>query len=133
MNFQEFKKIVKGLSGTIWTKIWAYADTDLKRLFLYASLHSALTKCGPHQTEEIKSLNESLNLVKDHSALKLPMLYARRIWGNLTPLDKIDITSDRFIQRVIKKTPCWLRYTEDQEFREDLQRYMSFCQTRCTA
>ncbi len=111
----------------IWAWIWGRLDCEFKRMCVMASLHAVLLKCDGSDPEKIKQMNDSLKLVRDVNALKLPTLFGPMLWKKVLPINKMDVSSDKCIQRIIRMTPCWLRYTDETEFREDLRELLQYC------
>lgn len=111
----------------IWAWIWGRLDCEFKRMCVMASLHAVLLKCDGSDPEKIKQMNDSLKLVRDVNALKLPTLFGPMLWKKVLPINKMDVSSDKCIQRIIRMTPCWLSYTDETEFREDLRELLQYC------
>ncbi|AEH03600.1 hypothetical protein AVT69_gp175 [Pseudomonas phage PhiPA3] len=117
------RKVAEGL----WLFFWNRVDDDLKRLCVMASLHAALVQCRDHECSRIARLNSTMRLVRDESALRLPTLFGPYLWKGILPIDKNDLTSEKFYKRIARKTPCWLLYTDECVFIEDLKQLMQFC------
>lgn len=110
-----------------WRWIWGRTDVDFRRLCVMASLHAVLAQCSYKETEQIKALNQSLHLVRDIDALKLPILFSKVVWTGVLPIEKIDASTDIYIERIARMTPCWLQYTDRQSFIAELKQLFVFC------
>lgn len=119
-----FKKSVKNGFRAIWIKLWDYADPELKRMCVMASLYSVIVQCKTNECEKISHLNSNMKLVRDEAALRLPIHYGPYVWKGVIAIDKIDkadLTTDQFFMRLIRKTPCWMKYADDATFLKDLK------------
>lgn len=92
-----------------------------------ASLHAALLECTDDEQKKIDRLNSKMQLVRDVNALRLPTLFGPRMWKGILPIDKIDLTNDAYLMRIVRKTPCWLLYTDEETFIQELKQLFYFC------
>lgn len=97
-------------------------------MFVLASLYARLMRVDEDNLEELKELNENLDLSKDPKALRAPTLFSQWVWGNTLPIERIDLDhADRYIMRLVKKTPCWLWYADQDTRKKDLQNLIIYC------
>lgn len=113
--------------GKLWAWIWSHLDYKFKRMCIMASLHAVLLKLDDKDSEKIKQMNDSLKLVRDVNALRLPTLFGPVVWTRILHINKIDIDSEKSINRIVRMTPCWLRYTTEAEFRDDIKALLEYC------
>lgn len=92
-----------------------------------SSLHAQLIACTDGECEKMQKLNSRLHLVKDISAMRLPTLFGPTIWRGVRPLAKMEKLNDRYFERLVRMTPCWLLYTDTATFIKDLREMVSFC------
>lgn len=111
----------------IWFMLWYRAPNKGKRLFVLASLYARLS--GMDDTVDSKDLsrvNSEFKLTANQRALKFPALASRWVWKRIFPLDKVMFHSleneEHYINRLVKKTPCWLWYADCDERRDDIRR-----------
>lgn len=121
--------ILKPLNN-IWIWIWSLLDCKFKRMCVLASLHAVLLDCDDSESDRIRELNDKFKLVHDVNALRLPTLIGPVLWRKILPIEQIDTSTDRYIQRLMRMTPCWLRYDDDQSFKQDLTALMDYCTRR---
>ena len=121
-----FKLGIQMLSNQLWMWIWSRLDNEFKRMCLLASLHAVISNCKEPNPSEIAELNSKMRLVKDENALRFPMLMGSLIWKDIKNVDKFDLKSQRYVERIARKAPCWLKYTDDSSFKTDLQQLLSY-------
>lgn len=92
-----------------------------------SSLHAQLTACCESDQEKLERLNSDLKLVGDVSAMRLPTLFGPMIWKGIKPLAKMDVINDRYFERLVRHTPCWLLYTDHQSFIQELKEMVGYC------
>lgn len=93
-----------------------------------ASLHAQLARCTTDDCRAITRLNQHMQLVSDYNAMRLPILFASKIWKNLPSIDKLDTNNSKLVQRIIRHTPCWLHYTSKEGFESDIRDLLGFCE-----
>jgi len=115
----------------LWFYIWSNASDRCKRMFVLSSLYARLMRCDEDSLEELKELNKNLDLSRDTKVLRTPTLFSSWVWGNLLPLDSINLEHiDRYAMRLVKKTPCWLWYADPETRRKDIQELIAYCLQR---
>lgn len=129
----KFTDLILKLFSYAWAWVWSRLDNKFKRMCMLASLHAVLLKCDDTETKRIAELNNVLGLVQDVNALRLPTLFGPLLWKRVLPIEVIDVTTDRYIQRIVRMTPCWLLYTDESEFKKDLRRLLNYCNGRSLA
>lgn len=123
---KSFWDIIKNPFISIWEYLWYKTDDDFKKMCFISSLHAKLKKCKESDLESLKNLNNEMRLVKDVNAMRLPILLGPIIWKKLTPLEIVSSNQDKFIQRVVRKVPCWLRYSKDEEMSNDVRMLLEY-------
>lgn len=92
-----------------------------------ASLYATLTECSD-DTKRLDRLNQELKLSRDTNALKFPAVIGQWLWKNILPIHRVDLQhEDRYISRLVKKTPCWLCYADTETRHADIRRLIDFC------
>lgn len=122
-----FMKSITGIPGTIWRWCWSKLDVDFRRMCVMSSLHAQLIVCTDGECEKMQKLNSKLNLLGDVDAMRLPTLFAPKIWRGVKPLAKMDHLNDRYFERLVRMTPCWLLYTDKQTFIRELKVMVGYC------
>lgn len=112
---------------TIWHGLWERSDVGFRRMCVIASLHAQLVKCSSDDNRSICRLNERMQLVADSNAMKLPTLFGNVIWKNIPQVDKVDLTSDRMVRRIIRSMPCWLNYGTQERLESDIKSLLWYC------
>lgn len=113
----------------LWLFLWNRTQDRFKRMCLLASLHAQLTKCHVDDVAELKNINEEMDLMRDVRALRCPTLFAPMIWKTVLPIERIDLSrSDAYVERILKKSPCWLLYADHETRREDVRQLLAYCQ-----
>lgn len=110
-----------------WFKLWDRIDNRFKRMCVLASLHAVLMDCNEPGCNTVNNLNESLDLVKDAEAMRFPMLFAPLIWKGVLPISHYEASSDKLVTRLMRKTPCWLKYTDDESFTNEIKQLLNYC------
>lgn len=117
-----------------------FLPTKIKRMIFLSSLLAYIQGTKNPNQQLVYKLNHLLKLSNNDKATMVPPLINERIWGNLVsrsePFGKNGLLlSDlseirdyevfayhsRFISdRIIRRTPTWLRYGSNKQIREDL-------------
>lgn len=92
-----------------------------------ASLHAQLSRCSTDNCHAIAMLNKHMLLVNDYNAMRLPTLFASLVWKNLPCIDILDTNNKKLVRRIMRLTPCWLNYTSEQGYENDIQELLGFC------
>jgi hypothetical protein len=117
----------------LWFYFWSNASDRCKRMFVLSSLYARLMQCSEDDLDELKALNENLDLTRDTRALRTPALFSTWVWGRTLPLDRVDMERvDSYVTRLVKKTPCWLWYADQETRRRDIQDLILYCVYRKT-
>lgn len=111
----------------VWHGLWEQSDVGFRRMCVIASLHAQLVKCSSDDTGSICRLNERMQLVADSNAMKLPTLFGNIIWKNVPTVDKVNLSSDRMVHRIIRSMPCWLNYGTDEKLEADIKSLLWYC------
>lgn len=124
-----FLQVVTSPLRAVWVFVWNRLDDRLKRMCLMASLHAALLQCNEHEHARIAKLNSSMDLIRGdlEDALRLPTLFGKYVWRGILPIEKVDLNSEKYVQRIVRMTPCWLTYTDESNFIDELKQLFSFC------
>ena len=126
---------IKTVAVRAWNSAWSKTPAKFRRMTVLSSLYAVMTKCDESDKERLSSLNENLKLTRDVDCMRFAVLIAPRWWRkrlhsqpSITERTSID-TYARYLARSI---PCWLRYGEDDEVREDLRQLLHHCQREAT-
>ncbi len=111
----------------VWHGLWERSDVGFRRMCVIASLHAQLVKCSSDDDSRICRLNERMQLVADSNAMKLPTLFGKVIWKNIPTVDKVNVSSDRMVRRIIRSMPCWLNYGTQEKLESDIRSLLGFC------
>lgn len=109
-----------------WEYLWSKVDTSFKKMCLIASLHAAIKGCQESDIKSLNSLNQQLHLVKDVNALRLPVLVGPLLWDETLRFEKLDIDKSNAIKRILRKLPCWIKYSDDVTMGEDISKLFSY-------
>lgn len=105
----------------LWGYIWSKTDMSFKKMCLLASLHASIRECDERNIKELKELNNSLNLVKDVNAMRLPILLGPVFWSKNIQAKKLDINQEKTIIKILRKLPCWIKYSDDDTISKDIK------------
>lgn len=115
----------------LWFLLWYRTPDQSKRMCVLASLYAQLMECAPTDRECLEFVNHQMGLSRDTNALKFPVAISRWIWRNTLPLRQIQLNNeDRYIARLVKKTPCWLWYADAETRHADIRRLIEICGRR---
>lgn len=109
-----------------WEYLWSKVDIRFKRMCLISSLHAAIKGCQEYDIKNLSSLNQSLHLVKDVNALRLPVLVGPLLWDEALHFEKLDFDKTSAIKRILRKLPCWIKYSDDVTMGEDISKLFSY-------
>jgi len=106
-------------------------DNDFKRMLVLAIIHSKWVggDIVRERYAKIESMNEQMCLVKDSNALKFPTCIADKCLFDIPSLTEAKRSPDFGWHRAWRAIPCWLRYADEEAFRNDMQRLFSLCAT----
>ena len=128
--------LIRGVYNVIlhvWFYLWSNASDRCKRMIVLSSLYARLMRCDEDDLEELKELNENLDLSRDTKVLRTPTLFSTWVWGNTLPLERVNLDRvDSYIMRLVKKTPCWLWYADQETRRRDIKKLIIYCIQRKT-
>lgn len=105
----------------LWGYIWSKTDVPFKKMCLLASLHASIRECDERNIKELKALNNSLKLVKDVNAMRLPILLGPLLWSNNIQAKKLDTNQEKTIVKILRKLPCWIKYSDDDTISRDIK------------
>lgn len=92
-----------------------------------SSLHAQLISCNEDDKDKLQALNTRFHLVNDSAAMRLPALFGSTVWRGVKPLEKMEFINDRYFERLVRRTPCWLMYTDKEAFIKELREMVGFC------
>lgn len=108
----------------LWIMIWYRLPEKGKRLFVLVSLYSRLSGKCTFDQRELREINSRFSLTKNPRALNFPALAAGKVWTSILPLEQVTFHNDRnrehYVNRLVKKTPCWLWYADSETRRRDI-------------
>ncbi len=117
-----------GFAERIWIALWNRTPVDFRRMSLLSSLYARFAECHEDDKERLTQVNEELKLTRHVGHMQFSVFVAPVVWRNILPISRIDGERlDVYITRVIKNTPCWLKYGEDEVLREDIGHLMRYC------
>lgn len=112
----------------LWFIIWYRIPDQSKRLCVLASLYAQLTESTEDDVDRLAFINEELGLSRDTRSLRFPALIAPYIWRNAKCLKNINLDNpERYVQRLLRRTPCWLWYADKETRQHDIQRLLQLC------
>lgn len=112
----------------VWSKLWDFMPVRCKRMCVLVSLYARMENFDEDDIQHLKQINERLHLTRDVNALRFPTLLAPWLWGNVITADKVDPDrTEQYIDRLARRTPCWLQYTDTTSFKEDLRQILELC------
>lgn len=129
---------LSGMNGAVRKGFQGFLQAHLpkrtKRMVFLASLTARLKGSQPFDNETLEKLNRVMELAKTDSALKLPYELSRAIWHGKNPYEilKTDITEGSFSNvrikemsaSIINAMPDWLRYGDNQDIEQDVERLL---------
>lgn len=117
-----------GFFERLWIALWNRTPTDFRRMSLLSSLYARFAECHEDDKERLTQVNAEFKLTRDVRSMQFSVFVAPFIWSHVLPIHRIDGERlDVYISRVIKNTPCWLKYGEDEVLREDISHLMRYC------
>lgn len=129
------REVVSRFFTRIVLRLCAKFDNDFKRMLVLAIIHSKWVGGDIVQERyaKIGSMNEQMCLVKDTNALKFPTAIADKCLLDIPSLTEAKCAPDFGWRRAWRAIPCWLRYADEEAFRNDMQRLLSLCATPVVA
>lgn len=126
---------VVGFFTGIFLRVCAKFDNDFKRMLVLAIIHSKWVggDIVRERYAKIESMNAQMCLVKDTNALKFPTCIADDCLKDIPSLNEAKCSPDFGWKRAWRAIPCWLRYADEEAFRNDMQRLFSLCATPVVA
>lgn len=112
---------------SLWIKVWNLFDDDFKRMCVMASLHAVLLKCNDTECLKLLKLNAKMHLVRNIDDIRFPTFLAPYLWKGILPIEKINLKSDRYFERVFRMTPCWLLYTDKAKYINEIKQLFLYC------
>lgn len=96
---------------------------------MLAIIHSKWVGGDVVQNRYVKAerMNEQMCLVQDSNALKFPTCIADHCLRDIPSLTEAKSSPDCGWDRIRKVIPCWLRYSDEATFRDDVQRVFAIC------
>ena len=123
-----WRRRIRRVFGPMWNALWERISDRSKRMCFLTTLYAKYSSCSEDDKDALKIINEELGLSRDTAALRFPTLMAPLIWKRYRiRLCVEDVDRDRHITRLIKRTPCWLLYADEDTMRNDLHRLIEFC------
>jgi len=117
-----------GLLERGWIALWNRTPTDFRRMSLLSSLYARFAQCDEDDKTRLTQVNEVFGLTRHVGHMQFSVLVAPYLWKHVLPITRID--GERFeyyVTRVLKNTPCWLKYAEDDVLQNDISRLMFYC------
>ncbi len=113
----------------IGLRFCAKLDNDFKRMCVLAIIHSKWVGGDVVRERYAKAmaLNKQMCLVQDGNALKFPTCIADHCLRGIPSLNEAKSSPDCGWSRIRKVIPCWLRYSDEDTFRNDIQRVFAIC------
>lgn len=122
----KFLQAIKKPFGLVWEWIWSKLDNQFKKMCLISSIHSSIKCCSESDCDSLDILNRQMNLVEDVNAMRLPVLLGPYLWRNVIRLDKLDLEQDKAVERILRKLPCWIKYSDNDAMRSDIESLFDF-------
>ncbi|MNC13995.1 hypothetical protein D3C87_1680110 [compost metagenome] len=117
-----------GLLERGWIALWNRTPSDFRRMSLLSSLYARFAECHEDDKDRLNQVNQAFNLTRDVRCMQFSVFIAPYVWSHILPIHRIDGERlDVYIGRVLKNTPCWLKYGEDEVLREDINHLMRYC------
>lgn len=111
-----------------WLLLWERFPNRSKRLLVLGSLYGRLTRCSEDDLPQLHAVNLRLNLTQDVHALRFPTLISPWLWRSVHPVERLDQDlTEGYVERLLKRTPCWLYYADNETRRNDLRRLLQLC------
>lgn len=109
----------------LWFLIWYRAPDRGKRLFVLISLYVRLSGVSERDLPQLRRFNQDMGLTKNETALLFPATMAHWMWKKLLPMKQTQFYSDEnreyYIERLVRRTPCWLWYADTNARRNDIR------------
>lgn len=125
-------KVLRKLFSALGVALLSLIPARTKRLIFLSSIYARMEKRPSVDRDTLHKLNKALALCNDEAALMMPVHLNRVIWNSESaeeiPLDMLFTEElDRSKLRmactlIIKHMPAWLRYSDENVMREDLQK-----------
>lgn len=125
------QKVIAQFFTRVGLKFCAKLDNDFKRMCVLAIIHSKWVggDVVKERYTKMSTLNNQLCLVQDASALKFPTCIADHCLKGIPSLNEAKSLPDCGWNRIRKVIPCWLRYSDEATFRNDVRRVFALCAT----
>jgi|TARA_B100002019_G_scaffold293512_1_gene321785 hypothetical protein len=118
----------------LWMLLWYRVPDKGKRIFVITSLYVRLLGLEEPTDRQLEEINKAFSLTKKTKALRFPALAACWVWRKLLPISKTafhsDENVDHYINRLMKRTPCWLWYADYEQRRKDIKELIENIQAR---
>lgn len=117
-----------GLGNRLWMALWSKTPSDFRRMSLLSSLYARFASCHEDEQARLTQVNEAFHLTRNVQSMRFSVLIAPYIWSHVLPVSRIDGERlDVYITRILRNTPCWLKYGDDDLIREDIDHLMRYC------
>jgi hypothetical protein len=117
-----------GLLERGWIALWNRTPIDFRRMSLLSSLYARFAECNEDDKDRLTQVNEAFGLTRHVGHLQFSVFVAPYVWSHILPIHRID--GERFeyyVARVLKHTPCWLKYDDDEVLKKDISHLMLYC------
>lgn len=95
---------------------------------LLTTLYASTVGCDEDDTSVLQIVNESLNIARDINALRFPAMLTPLIWSRYKPNLRVEPEhKERYVNRLLKRTPCWMLYSDETTMREDINKLIEVC------
>lgn len=130
LNIVTFHLRVTNPFVMLWIMIWYRLPEKGKRLFVLVSLYTRLSGNVLPDCAMLTAINKRFSLTSNPKALSFPALAASKVWSNILPLTRTEFHSEsnreHYVNRLLKKTPCWLWYGDSEVRRQDIQALLAW-------
>lgn len=117
-----------GLLERLWIFLWGFTPVRFRRMSLLSSLYASFTGCSEDEKDRLEQVNAYLCLTNDVHCMRFSVLIAPYLWRTVLPIQKIDQDRiDTYINRLVTSIPCWLRYSSDDQLKQDLSDLIWYC------
>ena len=128
MNATAIKTNISQIPAKVLLFFCQHLSAKSKRLCYISSLYASLTGCKENEVTRLTEVNQALHLSRDVNALRFPTLIAPMIWRVKTErITMLTGKPEQQVGRLLRLTPCWLRYADEDTMRKDLKDLLNIC------
>lgn len=120
----KLKQVIAHFFTRLGLRLCSKLDNDFKRMCVLAIIHSKWVggDVVRERYDKAMVMNEQMCLVQDANALKFPTCIADHCLRDIPSLNEAKSSPDCGWSRIRKVIPCWLRYSDEDTIRNDVQR-----------